>query len=91
MTDIRQPRVLYFKAMLFVFIGVIASALLLLDHPQLKTFALLVLVIWAFARAYYFVFYVIQHYIDPHYRFSGLIDFCMYIAHRQPSARTPGD
>jgi len=37
------------------------------------------------------VFYVIQHYIDPHYRFSGLIDFCLYLAHRQPSARAPGE
>jgi hypothetical protein len=39
---------------------------------------LLLLAIWAFCRAYYFAFYVIEHYVDPEYRFSGLLDFCRY-------------
>ena len=91
MTDIRRPRVLYFKAGLFVCIGVIASALLILDHPQVKTVALLTLTVWAFARAYYFAFYVIQHYIDPSYRFAGLIDFCRYLVRSSPSPRTRRD
>jgi hypothetical protein len=30
------------------------------------------------ARAYYFAFYVIQHYVDPGYRFSGLFSFLRY-------------
>lgn len=34
--------------------------------------------IWAFCRAYYFAFYVIEHYVDPHYRFAGLVDFLYY-------------
>jgi hypothetical protein len=39
---------------------------------------LLLVAIWAFCRAYYFAFYVIEHYVDPAYRFSGLIDFFRY-------------
>lgn len=30
------------------------------------------------ARAYYFAFYVIEHYIDGSYRYSGLADFARY-------------
>ena len=33
---------------------------------------LLALAIWAFCRAYYFAFYVIEHYIDPGFKFAGL-------------------
>ena len=89
MTDIRQPRVLYLKAVLFVCIGIMAATLLLIEHPYLRTAVLLALAVWSFARAYYFVFYVIQHYIGPQYRFAGLIDFCRYLAHRQISSRKP--
>ncbi len=34
--------------------------------------------VWAFCRAYYFAFYVIEHHVDPGYRFSGLISFVAY-------------
>lgn len=82
MADIRSPRLLYFKGVLFLVIGGVASAILLLEHPDLKTAALLALAIWAFARAYYFAFYVVQHYVDPSYRFAGLLDFAKYLAGR---------
>ena len=89
MADIRNPKLLYLKGGLFVMLGVAASAILLFEHPDLKTAALLAVAIWAFARAYYFAFYVIQHYIDPRYRFAGLIDFAKYIMRRGPA--TPQD
>ena len=63
---------MYLKAALFVVAGLTASAIILLDHPSWKVAALLALAIWAFARAYYFAFYVVQHYIDPAFRFAGL-------------------
>jgi hypothetical protein len=28
--------------------------------------------VWAFARAYYFCFYVIERYVDSRFRFSGI-------------------
>jgi hypothetical protein len=34
--------------------------------------------IWSFARAYYFAFYVIEHYVDGSYRFAGLGDFFVW-------------
>ncbi len=86
MADIRSPRVLYFKGGLFLFLGILASGILLAERPDLKTAALLLLAIWGFARAYYFAFYVIEHYIDPTFKFSGLWAFAQY-AIRNAKAR----
>ena len=40
---------------------------------------LLTISVWCFCRAYYFAFYVIEHYVDPGYRFSGLWSFVVYL------------
>ncbi len=77
--NLKNPKLLYLKGGLFVVIGVLASVLLLIDHPTWITAALLALAVWGFSRAYYFVFYVIEHYIDPGFRFAGLIDFICYL------------
>ncbi len=79
MTDITNARLLYFKALLFLLGGVLASAIILLDHPDWKLAALLALTVWCFARAYYFVFYVIEHYVDDGYKFAGLGSFLRYL------------
>ena len=73
-----NPKALYLKAALFLLGGVLASVGLLLEHPTLKVALLLALAVWCFARAYYFAFYVVQHYIDPAYRFAGLGAFVAY-------------
>ena len=83
MSDITHPKLLYAKAILFVLLGALASALLLLDSPTLKTAALLAIAVWAFARSYYFAFYVVQHYADPGYRFAGLGSFVMYVLEKR--------
>lgn len=82
--DLTSAPLLYLKAGLFLLLGVLASFLILLDNPSLKVAALLLLAIWAFARAYYFAFYVVQHYIDPGYRFAGLGSFARYLCKRRP-------
>jgi hypothetical protein len=81
--DITNPRVLYVKAGLFVAGGTLASAIILLEHPSWKVAAMLALAVWCFARAYYFAFYVVQHYADPTYRFAGLLSFLRYALRRR--------
>jgi hypothetical protein len=76
--DITNPKLLYLKAALFVLTGFLAGTLILLELPSLKIAALLLLCIWCFSRAYYFAFYVVEHYIDPKYRFAGLWSFAKY-------------
>lgn len=82
--DLRNPRWMYLKGILFVGIGLLSSTLLLMDQPSLRTAALLTLTVWAFCRAYYFAFYVVEKYVDSTYRFAGLIDFAKYLLRRQP-------
>jgi hypothetical protein len=79
MTDITQPRVLYLKAALFVLTGLLAGGLLLLECSSVKVAVLLGVTVWSFARAYYFAFYVVQHYVDPGYRFAGLASFARHV------------
>jgi hypothetical protein len=78
MKEITNIRLLWFKGGLFVLLGLASSGLILLESPQFKTVIALALAIWAFCRAYYFAFYVIEHYADPQFRFSGLFSFLQY-------------
>lgn len=79
MGDIKNPRLLYGKGLLFLLGGILASLLILMEQPTAKVAVLLGLAIWCFARAYYFAFYVIGRYIDPSYRFSGLWSLLRYL------------
>jgi len=79
MKDLTDVRWIKLKGILFLFIGVVASALLVFEAPTLKVGLLLALAIWAFCRAYYFAFYVIEKYVDPKFRFSGLGSAVCYL------------
>jgi hypothetical protein len=84
--DITSPRLIYLKGLLFFLTGALAAVLLVLETPTLKVAILLLLAIWCFARAYYFAFYVVQHYVDPGYRFAGLVDFARYALRKRGKA-----
>jgi hypothetical protein len=79
MRNLTSPRVIYFKAFLFLVTGMLACFIILLENPSLKLASLLIVAIWSFARAYYFAFYVIEHYIDPSYRYAGISSFLRYL------------
>ncbi len=66
---------MWLKAWLFLTIGVLAGGLLLAECWSWKNAALLGLTVWAFCRAYFFAFWVIERWIDPGYRYAGLWDF----------------
>lgn len=79
MKELTDPRWIKLKGILFLLLGILASTLLLLDHLEIKTAILLAVSIWCFCRSYYFAFYVIEHYLDPSYRFAGLLSFVRYL------------
>lgn len=81
--DLQNPKLIYFKAALFLFGGLLSAAILILQNPTLVTVAVLALCVWSFARAYYFAFYVIQHYVDPSFKFAGLGSFMRYLLNRR--------
>jgi hypothetical protein len=57
--------------------------LLLAEAFSWRIALLLAIAVWCFARAYYFAFYVVEHYIDPGYKFAGLIDFLRYLMRKK--------
>jgi hypothetical protein len=79
MKDLSNPFWIKLNGLLFLLIGIAAVVLLFLDSPTLKTVILLTLAVWSFCRFYYFAFYVIEKYVDPGYKFSGLISFARYL------------
>jgi hypothetical protein len=82
MTDLSSAWAIKAKGLLFLFAGLFAATLLVMEHPTIKTGLLLALSVWCFCRFYYFGFYVIERYIDPDYRFSGLWSFARYLVRR---------
>jgi hypothetical protein len=83
MKDLTDPRWIKLKGILFLIVGVLSAALLVLEHPTWKIAVLLAISIWCFCRFYYFAFYVIEKYVDPSYKFSGLWSFACYLFKRK--------
>lgn len=83
MPDLKSPALLYFKGALMLVTGLLAAGSLLLDRFDLRSGLLLGIAIWGFCRAYYFAFYVVQHYIDPGYRYAGLTSFLRHALARR--------
>lgn len=78
-----SPTWIKVKGALFLLLGVVAAGLLIWEQPTWKTAGLLALAIWCFCRFYYFAFYVIEKYVDPGFKFSGLWSFARYLLGRR--------
>ena len=89
MKELTDPRWIKAKGILFLFLGLFAAALLLWEHPSIRAVFLLAITIWAFCRAYYFAFYVIERYVDPSFRFSGLWSAIRFMRRRKQSSPAP--
>jgi hypothetical protein len=89
MADLKSPTLIYLKGLLFLVVGLVAAGLLLAEAPTLKVAALLAIAVWSFCRAYYFAFYVIEHYVDPGFKFAGLGSFVMYLIRGKRLASQP--
>jgi hypothetical protein len=83
MGDLKSAKLIYLKGTLFLVGGILSAVILILESPHLRTAALLALSIWCFARFYYFAFYVIEHYVDPQFKFAGLWAFARYVMSRR--------
>ncbi len=81
--DLKSARWIYFKGFLFLLAGCVAATLIIVEHPTLRVGLLLAITIWSFCRCYYFVFYVIEHYVDSQYKFAGISSFVAYLLRRR--------
>lgn len=77
--DLTSRSAILVKGWLFLLLGTLAAGALLALHPSWETALLLSIAVWAFCRWYYFMFYVIEHYVDGSYRFAGLGSFLRYL------------
>jgi len=73
MADLKSKGWIIAKGVMFCVIAFATACLLLLDRPSFRTAALLVVLVWASCRFYYFLFYVLEKYLDPSLRYAGLI------------------
>jgi hypothetical protein len=83
MREIKSPRLIVAKGLLFLVAGSAAAVLLLFENPSLQSALLLVVAIWAFCRFYYFAFYVLSRYVDQSYRYSGLLSLAAYLLRKR--------
>lgn len=80
--DITSPALLKFKALLFLLLAAIAAGLVFAEAWPMVSWRFagyFALSIWACCRAYYFCFYVLQHYADPTFRYTGLMDLLLHL------------
>jgi hypothetical protein len=84
--DIQDARLLYLKGALFALIALMAGAGILAELPSWRVALLLVLALWSACRFYYFLFYVIEKYADPSFRFAGLTSALLYFWNRRKEA-----
>lgn len=76
--DLTNPKAILAKGWLFLLLGVLAAGSLLLLVGSWQVALLLAIAVWAFCRWYYFMFYVIEKYVDPSFKFAGLGSFIRY-------------
>ncbi len=83
MKNLTSARWIKAKGIIFLILGLVSATLLFFEHPTRKTGFLMIVAGWSFCRFYYFAFYVIEHYIDPSYRYSGLLSFAIYMVQKK--------
>jgi hypothetical protein len=81
--DLQSKSVLYLKASLFLILLLLGIGLNLIETALAWRAASLMLIIWSAARLYYFMFYVIERYIDSEYRFSSVYSCLCYLLRRK--------
>jgi hypothetical protein len=72
MTDLKSRKLIIAKGLMFLAIAAMCAYLILSELPSIRIAVLLALLIWAACRFYYFLFYVLERYVDPELRYSGI-------------------
>ena len=73
MRQLSSKRWIVAKGLMFLVIAMATAGLLLLQNPTLQAGLLLALLVWASCRFYYFLFYVLERYVDQRLRYGGLL------------------
>ena len=82
-SNLKSKQAIYLKAILFGLILLLSMVLNLTSEELSLRIVSMLLIIWSSARIYYFMFYVIEHYVDEAFHFSSIYDFLKYIFSRE--------
>ena len=70
--DITDKRLIVGKGILFWLLGVLALIGNIFIDSTWHRALLAIIAIWAFCRFYYFLFYVLENYVDSSLKYSGI-------------------
>jgi len=87
MRDLTSRKWIVVKGVMFALIALTTATLILAEMPTAKLAVLLTMLVWASCRFYYFLFYVLERYIDPTMRYAGLVDLLMGMRQRRQKLR----
>jgi hypothetical protein len=80
--DIKSKKLILVKGFLFLPIAGLALIAIVMETQSWRVAALTLVAIWACCRFYYFMFYCIEKYVDPTYKFAGITSFIAYMLRR---------
>ncbi len=83
MSDLKSKSLIVLKGLLFLFMALMCAAILIAQSPTFTTVLLLALLIWSSCRFYYFLFYVLEKYVDSTMRYAGLLDLLLGMKKRR--------
>ena len=76
--DLKSKSLIYLKALLFLFLLIVGVMLNLQETSLTLQIVSLVVIVWSSARFYYFVFYVMENYVNENYKFSGIFSLLWF-------------
>ena len=82
MADLRSKHLIVCKGLLFLLILGLSGGLLVASLPGWRTVWLVVLVAWSAARCYYFLFYVLERYVDSTLKYAGILALLQELVRR---------
>ena len=87
MADLKSKGWIVAKGIMFAGIALAAAVLVFTEMPSFRLALLLTLLVWASCRFYYFLFYVLERYVDQTMRYAGLFDLLMGMRRRRAQIR----
>jgi hypothetical protein len=82
MGDLKSKPLIVLKGLLFLLLVLMSAVGLFVQNPTWPTAALILVLVWASARFYYFLFYVLEKYVDPTLKYSGIGDMLRLLVTR---------
>ena len=73
MKDLQSKHWIVAKGIAFAGIAVASAVMVLLESTSVRMAVLLMVLVWSACRFYYFLFYVLERYVDPRLRYAGVL------------------